>query len=166
LLLHRTGGAQKDMSTTAVSTGNVDVQHGSTQIFVNTNQVTAASGSAPWTLTLVLRDKPDEDTLMSVAVWSQNPACGTASTVPPTQRYAGGVVTVPPAGALQLNGVTMTIPGTGVPARALGNGEKLCFSMTPVDGGGKNDVHFVADRAALLGLLGSKSALSGPMNGG
>lgn len=154
------------MSSTAAAVGQVDVNHNQTQLYSNTNTVTAASGESGWTLTLVLRDKPDVASPMNVSVWSEQNACTAPGSVPPAQQYASGAVTVPAKGFIQLSGVSISVPGTGAVARSLANGEKLCLRLNPNGASGNNDVHFSTDTAALLDLIGSESQLQGPFNGG
>ena len=167
MLLHRNnvggGNTPHRMSNAADGQANdqVDINHGTTDVFQSIQPVAWAAGSADWVVQLVQRDKPNNAGPVTINVWSQAGTCTTPGAVSPAQRYASSSTAVP--AAVDHRGVAVGVTATGAPQHAFGVGEALCLSIAATSGSGSDDVHLFGDTFSTSGLAG-RSALFGPFS--
>jgi hypothetical protein len=145
------------MSTATSPTGNLDIKDGESKTFTATG-IKAVSDASDWTLYLVLRDKPDVVTPVTVTIWWQN---ANQCTIPVTgQIFAIGTVSVPVA--QDGLGVSLIVPGSGsATSRLFAASDKLCLSLANLGSGGSADVHLHANVASTSGTAGY-TRLQGP----
>ena len=142
---------------------HVDVQHGQTELFQTLQPIAWASGQATWSLQLVMRDKPDVISPITVDVWSQSGTCTSPGAVPATQRYASGTVNLPVA--VDKQGVAVGIAGTGALQHSFVVGEVMCMAIVNANGSGNGDLHVYSDTFSTSGLTG-RSAIFGSFSFG
>ena len=147
------------MSADTSPSGDVDINHLTTDYFVAKSPVITASNATDWSLTLVLRDMPNTASPVDIAVWWQSGAtCSSGAIV--GQTFASGAAFVPVA--VDKLGVALTVPRTvGTINHTFGSGEFLCLSIANLGAGGTNDIHIYADTASTSGDPGL-SRLEGP----